>query len=48
MRFITVLEMKLPAAELRGASLSKGMIVYSSTPEMLWGDQEAKHLYLGV
>ena len=28
--------------------MSKGMIVYSSTPEKLWEDQEAKHLYLGV
>lgn len=28
--------------------MSKGMIVYSSTPEQLWEDQEAKHRYLGV
>jgi len=28
--------------------MSKGAIVYSSTPETLWEDQEAKHLYLGV
>jgi branched-chain amino acid transport system ATP-binding protein len=28
--------------------MSKGAIVYSSTPEKLWNDQEAKHLYLGV
>jgi len=28
--------------------MSKGKIVYSSTPEQLWEDQEAKHLYLGV
>jgi len=28
--------------------MSKGQIVYSSTPEQLWEDQEAKHRYLGV
>ena len=28
--------------------MSKGMIVYSSTPQQLWEDQEAKHRYLGV
>jgi branched-chain amino acid transport system ATP-binding protein len=28
--------------------MSKGLIVYSSTPEQLWEDQEAKHRYLGV
>lgn len=28
--------------------MSKGTIVYSSTPEKLWVDQEAKHRYLGV
>jgi branched-chain amino acid transport system ATP-binding protein len=28
--------------------MSKGSIVYSSTPDALWEDQEAKHLYLGV
>ena len=28
--------------------MSKGMIVYSSTPAQLWEDQEAKHRYLGV
>jgi branched-chain amino acid transport system ATP-binding protein len=28
--------------------MSKGTIVYSSTPEQLWEDQEAKHRYLGV
>ena len=28
--------------------MSKGTIVYSSTPERLWEDQEAKHRYLGV
>jgi branched-chain amino acid transport system ATP-binding protein len=28
--------------------MSKGTIVYSSTPEKLWEDQEAKHRYLGV
>jgi branched-chain amino acid transport system ATP-binding protein len=28
--------------------MSKGKIVYSSTPEQLWEDQEAKHRYLGV
>ena len=28
--------------------MSKGMIVYSSTPEQLWEDQETKHRYLGV
>ena len=28
--------------------MSKGQIVYSSTPEQLWEDQEAKHHYLGV
>jgi branched-chain amino acid transport system ATP-binding protein len=28
--------------------MSKGKIVYSSTPEQLWQDQEAKHRYLGV
>ena len=28
--------------------MSKGMSVYSSTPEQLWEDQEAKHRYLGV
>jgi branched-chain amino acid transport system ATP-binding protein len=28
--------------------MSKGSIVYSSTPEQLWEDQEAKHRYLGV
>ncbi|MEW6335523.1 MAG: ABC transporter ATP-binding protein [Thermodesulfobacteriota bacterium] len=28
--------------------MSKGTIVYSSTPEVLWEDQEAKHRYLGV
>jgi branched-chain amino acid transport system ATP-binding protein len=28
--------------------MSKGSIVYSSTPDQLWEDQEAKHRYLGV
>ena len=28
--------------------MSKGQIVYSSTPQQLWEDQEAKHRYLGV
>ena len=28
--------------------MSKGQIVYSSTPDKLWEDQEAKHRYLGV
>jgi len=28
--------------------MSKGKIVYSSTPEAFWADEEAKHLYLGV
>jgi branched-chain amino acid transport system ATP-binding protein len=28
--------------------MSKGKIVYSSTPELLWEDQEAKHRWLGV
>lgn len=28
--------------------MSKGAIVYSSTPQQLWEDQEAKHRYLGV
>jgi len=28
--------------------MSKGQIVYSSTPEQLWEDKEAKHRYLGV
>lgn len=28
--------------------MSKGAIVYSSTPEQLWEDQEVKHRYLGV
>lgn len=28
--------------------MSKGKIVYSSTPQQLWEDQEAKHRYLGV
>jgi branched-chain amino acid transport system ATP-binding protein len=28
--------------------MSKGQIVYSSTPDNLWEDQEAKHRYLGV
>jgi branched-chain amino acid transport system ATP-binding protein len=28
--------------------MSKGKIVYSSTPDQLWQDQEAKHRYLGV
>jgi branched-chain amino acid transport system ATP-binding protein len=28
--------------------MSKGKIVYSSTPEQLWQDQEAKQRYLGV
>jgi branched-chain amino acid transport system ATP-binding protein len=28
--------------------MSKGLIVYSSTPDQLWEDQEAKHRYLGV
>jgi branched-chain amino acid transport system ATP-binding protein len=28
--------------------MSKGKIVYSSTPKQLWEDQETKHRYLGV
>lgn len=28
--------------------MSKGLIVYSSTPEQLWENREAKHRYLGV
>lgn len=28
--------------------MSKGAIVYTSSPEQLWEDQEAKHRYLGV